>query len=88
MDGGRLVININGPAPRIGSPLEFFPETAGLIVAAAPQTVSKAGPGWAISMKRAPNAPPAPPNLRGVLITNAASRRAAYDITVAAATAR
>ncbi|MEO8501715.1 MAG: protein-disulfide reductase DsbD domain-containing protein [Vicinamibacteria bacterium] len=84
IDGGRLILRIDGGGPNLGSPLEFFPERAGLVEAAAPQAVSKAGTGWMISMKRAVDAPAPPSILRGVLVTTLASKRIAYDISAVA----
>lgn len=83
-EAARVVLRVDGPAQILGSPLEFFPETAGLIEAAEPQTVSRAGTGWTISMKRAAKAPAPPSPLRGVLVTNSGSRRLAFDISAAA----
>jgi thiol:disulfide interchange protein DsbD len=88
VEGARLVLRIVGPAPRLGEPLEFFPETAGLIEAAEPQDVSREGAGWAISLKRAANPAATPPVLRGVLVTSLRSRRMAWDISSAAAEGR
>ena len=88
VEGGRLILRVEGPALKIGRPLEFFPETPGLIEAAEPQTVARAGTGWTISMKRAANAPALPSGLRGVLITSVASRRAAFDLVAAPVAAR
>jgi DsbC/DsbD-like thiol-disulfide interchange protein len=85
VEGDRLVLRIAGPSQSLGSPLEFFPEKAGLIEAAQPQSVSRSGTGWAISMKRAANAPTGAPTLRGVLVTNSGSRRLAFEISAAAA---
>jgi len=85
VDGDRLVLRIAGPSQSLGSPLEFFPEKGGLIEAAQPQTVSRAGAGWTISIKRAANAPSGAPTLRGVLVTNSGSRRMAWDISATAA---
>ena len=85
VEGDRLVLRIGGPVPGLGSPLEFFPEKAGLIEAAQPQTVSRAGTGWTISMKRATNAPAPAPTLRGVLVTSAGSRRMAWEVSATAA---
>lgn len=82
VEGGRLILKVAGP-PALGSPLEFFPDTAGLIEAAEPQTVSRAGTAWTISMKRAANAP-SPATLGGVLVTRSGSRRAAFDISTTA----
>lgn len=88
VDEARLVLRIDGPPQKLGSPLEFFPETAGLIEAAAPQTVSRAARGWTISMKRASNAPAPPSILQGVLVMTSAARKMAYDISATAATPR
>lgn len=85
VEGGRIILRIAGPARGLGSPLEFFPETAGLIEAAEPQSVARAGAGWTISMKRAPKAPLAEAALRGVLVTASGSRRLAWDVSAAPA---
>ncbi|MBX7187944.1 MAG: hypothetical protein K1Y01_22570 [Vicinamibacteria bacterium] len=81
VEGGRLILTVAGP-PSLGSPLEFFPDTAGLIEAAEPQTVARAGTTWTVSMKRAANAP-APMSLGGVLVTRSGSRRLAFEISAA-----
>ena len=88
VEGDRLILRIAGSPPGLGSPLEFFPETPGLIEAAQPQAVARGGAGWTISMKRAANAPSGAPTLRGVLITNAGPRRLAWEIPAAAAILR
>jgi len=85
VEEGRIVLRISGPAQGFGSPVEFFPEKAGLIEAANPQAVSRAGTGWTISMKRAASAPAGAPTLSGVLITNSGGRRMAYVISATAA---
>jgi thiol:disulfide interchange protein DsbD len=87
IEGGRVVLRVDGPAQVLGSPLEFFPETAGLIEAAEPQTISRAGAGWTISMKLAGKAPAPPAAFRGVLVTNTGSRRVAFEISAAASPA-
>jgi thiol:disulfide interchange protein DsbD len=85
VEGDRLVLRITRPSQGLGSPLEFFPEKAGLIEAAQPQTVSHTGAGWTISMRRAANAPTGVSALRGVLVTNSGSRRMAWDVSATAA---
>jgi len=82
--GDRLVLTIDGLGATLGSPVEFFPETSGLIEAAQPRTVTRSGSGWEISMKRATNAPLAPPTLRGVLVAKAGQRRTAHDVSATA----
>lgn len=83
IEAGRVLLRVDGPARVLGSPLEFFPDTPGLIEAAEPQMVARAGTGWTISMKRAANAPASPVALTGVLVTSAGSRRVAFEISAA-----
>lgn len=80
IQNGRLILTLRGGAA-LGEPFEFFPETPGLIEAAAPQVAARSGQGWAISMTMAANAPPPPPTIEGVL--RAGSR--AYRISAARA---
>jgi len=78
-EGDRLILKVTSPPPTLGSPLEFFPEAAGLIKGAEPQIVSRAVTGWTVSMKRAPNAL-MPQALRGVLISLGGGRRIAWEM--------
>ena len=82
--GDRLILTISGLPPAASSPMEFFPETSGLIEAAEPQTIARAGTSWTISMKRAANAPAAPASLRGVLVAKTAAKPIAYDVSALA----
>lgn len=74
IQNGHLVLKVTG-RPALGESLEFFPETPGLIEAAAPQVATRAGQGWAISMKLAADAPPPPAALEGVLRAGAHTYR-------------
>lgn len=76
----RLVLTLSG-VPSQAEPTEFFPETTGLIDAAAAQTVTRVANTWEISMKRAANAPPPPDTLGGILVTGSGPTRKVYQLS-------
>ncbi|MEO5761865.1 MAG: protein-disulfide reductase DsbD domain-containing protein [Vicinamibacteria bacterium] len=80
----QLVLSIRG-ATGLTAPIEFVPETGGLIEPAANQTVTGAGPAWSVSMKRPAN-PEAPPgSIKGVLVSGSGATRKAYSLISIAA---
>ncbi|MEO8358444.1 MAG: protein-disulfide reductase DsbD domain-containing protein [Vicinamibacteria bacterium] len=78
--GDHLVLSLKG-AVGLAAPLEFFPETGGLIEPAANQTVTGSGSVWSVSMKRPANAEAPPESIKGVLVSGSGAGRKAYGVT-------